>query len=135
MDTNLPVVHVRHKTFCSMLFAVCIMALFSNAVWAEKINLNSADAEALEYIPGIGPAKAERIIAERTASNGFKSVDDLLAVPGIGEKTLDVILQHAAINSGVSTLTEEMRGNPPTMSRNNNASAPKDETDPASTSG
>jgi len=52
------------------------------------VNINTADAVALESLPGIGPALASRIIAWREANGGFRSVDELLAVSGIGEKTL-----------------------------------------------
>lgn len=53
------------------------------------VNLNTADAAALETLPGIGPALASRIIAWREANGGFRAVDELLAVSGIGQKTLD----------------------------------------------
>lgn len=52
------------------------------------VNLNTADAAALETLPRIGPALAARIIAWRDGNGGFTSVDDLLAVPGIGDKML-----------------------------------------------
>jgi len=52
------------------------------------VNLNTADAIALESLPGIGPALASRIIAWREQNGGFRAVDELLAVSGIGEKTL-----------------------------------------------
>lgn len=55
----------------------------------DRIDLNSADGSALETLPRIGPALAERIIAWREENGRFQSVDDLLAVPGIGEKLLD----------------------------------------------
>jgi competence protein ComEA len=54
-----------------------------------RIDLNTADHVALESLPRIGPALAERIIAWREENGRFQSVDDLLAVPGIGEKLLD----------------------------------------------
>ncbi|MEU4015556.1 ComEA family DNA-binding protein [Microbacterium sp. NPDC028030] len=54
----------------------------------DRVDLNSADQEALETLPRIGPALAERIIAWREDNGRFRSVDDLLAVPGIGEKLL-----------------------------------------------
>lgn len=92
--------------------AVCLVLAASSNALAEKINLNTADAEALEYIPGIGPAKAREIIALRSAGDGFKSIDDLLEVPGIGAKTLEVIRQHGSVDSGVATLTDQMRQNP-----------------------
>lgn len=53
------------------------------------IDLNSADQTALETLPRIGPALAERIIQWRDDNGRFASVDDLLAVPGIGEKLLE----------------------------------------------
>lgn len=52
------------------------------------IDLNTADQTALETLPRIGPALAQRIIDWRETNGRFGSVDDLLAVPGIGEKLL-----------------------------------------------
>ena len=48
------------------------------------INLNSATAEQLDSLPGIGPSTAQKIIAYRTEHGGFRRVDDLMEVPGIG---------------------------------------------------
>jgi competence protein ComEA len=54
---------------------------------AGLINLNRATAAELEELPGIGPVLAERIMAFREANGGFRSVEDLQRVSGIGEKT------------------------------------------------
>lgn len=54
----------------------------------DLVDINTADQAALETLPRIGPALAERIIAWREENGRFQSVDDLLAVPGIGEKLL-----------------------------------------------
>ncbi len=56
-----------------------------------RVNLNTADAAALDTLPRIGPALAERIIEWRESNGRFTSVEDLLAVPGIGEKMLDAL--------------------------------------------
>lgn len=52
------------------------------------VNLNLATAEQLEELPGVGPSLAGAIVAERDRRGGFRSVDDLLSVRGIGEKRL-----------------------------------------------
>lgn len=50
----------------------------------DRIGLNSADAAALELLPGIGPKKAAAIIAYREENGGFASIDEVLEVKGIG---------------------------------------------------
>ena len=52
------------------------------------VDLNSADAAALETLPGVGPATSAAILDWRRQNGAFRSVDDLLGVSGIGEKTL-----------------------------------------------
>ncbi|WP_307806948.1 ComEA family DNA-binding protein [Naasia sp. SYSU D00057] len=53
-----------------------------------RVDLNTATAEQLDTLPGIGPALAARILAWREEHGGFASADDLLEVPGLGEKTV-----------------------------------------------
>jgi competence protein ComEA len=55
------------------------------------VNLNSADADALDALPGIGPATAAAIIEHRGKVGAFTSVDQLLDVPGIGEAKLEAL--------------------------------------------
>ncbi|MBE6990608.1 MAG: helix-hairpin-helix domain-containing protein [Ruminococcaceae bacterium] len=77
------------------------------------IDLNTADAETLQQLPGIGPTLAERIIAEREANGPFVSVDELTRVSGIGEKTVEAIRPYAAAgetgpeNTGGETRRED----------------------------
>jgi len=56
-----------------------------------RVNLNTADAAALDTLPGIGPATAAKILAWRERNGRFTSVEDLLDVGGIGEAKLDAI--------------------------------------------
>jgi competence protein ComEA len=55
------------------------------------VNLNSATAEELGTLDGVGPATAEKIIAYRTEHGGFSAVDELDQVPGIGAKRLEAL--------------------------------------------
>jgi competence protein ComEA len=51
------------------------------------VDLNTADAALLDTLPGVGPATAQRILDWRETNGGFTSIEDLLSVSGIGEKT------------------------------------------------
>ena len=57
----------------------------------NPVDLNRATLNDLEKLPGVGPKMAERIVAYRAENGGFKSVDDLDNVRGIGEKKLAVL--------------------------------------------
>lgn len=61
------------------------------------VDLNTADAAALDTLPRVGPALAERIIAWRSENGRFTSVDDLLAVSGIGEKMLEALRDRVRV--------------------------------------
>ena len=61
------------------------------------INLNTADAVALDALPGIGPAIAGRIIDWREAHGAFAAVDDLLEVSGIGPAVLAKIRDQVTV--------------------------------------
>ena len=56
---------------------------------AGPININTADATALDTLPGVGPSTAAKIIADRQANGPFSSTDDLGRVTGIGPKKLE----------------------------------------------
>jgi len=53
----------------------------------KPLNLNTADLKTLQTLPGVGPALAQRIVEYREKHGGFKKIEDLMNVQGIGEKT------------------------------------------------
>lgn len=63
----------------------------------SKININSADSQRLQDVPGVGPATAEKIIRYREENGFFSSVEDLLNVSGIGEKTLENMREYITV--------------------------------------
>jgi competence protein ComEA len=61
------------------------------------VNLNSATAEQLDTLPGIGPVTAQAILTWRTENGRFTSVDELLEVSGIGDATLADIAPYVYV--------------------------------------
>lgn len=61
------------------------------------LDINQADSETLQALPGIGEVLAGRIIAYRDENGPFSSPDQLMNVEGIGEKRLEAILDYITI--------------------------------------
>ncbi|HET8969442.1 MAG TPA: helix-hairpin-helix domain-containing protein, partial [Candidatus Nanopelagicales bacterium] len=61
------------------------------------VNLNTADAAALDTLPGVGPATARAIIDHRTRNGPFENVDQLLEVKGIGPAKLADLRPHVTV--------------------------------------
>lgn len=74
---------------------------------AEVVNINKADTAAMqEHLTGIGPVKSKAIVDYRKQNGDFKSLDDLLKVPGIGPTTLDKIRGSLSTTRGVTRASE-----------------------------
>ncbi len=61
------------------------------------ININTADIETLTQLKGIGEKKAEKIIEYRNQNNGFKCIEEIMEVSGIGEKTFENIKNEICV--------------------------------------
>jgi competence protein ComEA len=70
------------------------------------VNINTATAEQLSMLPGIGPAKAQRIVESRSRQGPFQRTRDLRRVRGIGFKTFKKLEPYLAVK-GDTTLTVE----------------------------
>lgn len=71
------------------LVLMLIMSLGVSNIWAAKVDVNSANAEAIAAaLQGIGLKKAQAIVADREKNGAFKSIEDLGRVKGIGDKTI-----------------------------------------------
>ena len=71
------------------LYAAALITI-ACGVSAEPVDINNDSAERLaENIVGVGPVIANRIVAYREQNGAFESLDELLEVPGVGEKVLE----------------------------------------------
>ena len=70
------------------------------------VNVNTASAAELEMLPGIGASRAKAVIEAREAKGGFKSLDDLLAVKGIGEASLAKLRPHLTLEGKTTAKSE-----------------------------
>ncbi len=75
---------------------------------AGVVNVNTAGLTELQLLPRIGPALAGRIVEFREANGPFKSTDELVAVKGIGERSLANLKPYVAVK-GETTLKTKVR--------------------------
>ena len=69
---------------------------------SAKVNINSASVEQLVTLPGVGEKLAGRIVEYRQKSGGFKSAQELLNVQGIGEKNFNKIQGYLTVGDGAA---------------------------------
>jgi competence protein ComEA len=98
----------RTRALLSALVLGLVLATASAPVLAAPklsgvVNVNTASPAQLSLLPGIGDARAREIVAARTKQGGFKRVEDLLAIKGIGEASLAKLRPYVALQ-GESTL-------------------------------
>lgn len=85
------------------LLVVLFAAFCSFNVIASPVNINTADAKTIgEALSGIGLKKAEAIVKYREEKGPFKTVEDLVNVAGIGEKTVEKIKNDVLLDDAVA---------------------------------
>ncbi len=99
----------------TMVFLATMLAVLGTGWTAEPptasqgvVNVNTATVEQLQLLPRVGPALAGRIVEFREANGPFESIDELVAVRGIGEKSLEKLRPHVTVK-GPTTLEEKIR--------------------------
>jgi comEA protein len=86
------------------LFLLTLCFVFAAMAGAAKkpplkpININTANSEELQQVPGIGPVTADKILQMRKSYGAFKSVDDLLSIKGLGKKRLEKMRKYLTVN-------------------------------------
>jgi comEA protein len=99
----------RRITIRFLLFFLFLGLIFSASVDAGKkkppaqpVNINTANSEQLQQVPGIGPATADKILKMRKSYGPFKSVDDLLAIRGLGAKRLEKMRKYLTVGKAAA---------------------------------
>lgn len=83
--------------FSLLLFLSATLSANKKKPPAKPVNINTATSEELQQVPGIGPATAQKILQMRKSYGPFKSVDDLLAIRGLGQKRLDKMRKYLTV--------------------------------------
>jgi competence protein ComEA len=108
------------RSLCLRVFlCLCLILFFSAAASSAKkkpplkpVNINTATSDELQQVPGIGPATAQKILQMRKSYGPFKSVDDLLAIRGLGQKRLDKMRKYLTVGKAVAPNTAPSAANP-----------------------
>jgi competence protein ComEA len=98
-----------------VFIALFISLFLALPAWAG-ININTASAEELTSLPGIGPSKAAAIVDHRRQNGPFASVDQIVSVSGIGAKTLASIRSQIEVGDGRTVEVGAVPGAPPAPS-------------------
>jgi comEA protein len=92
---------------------------------AKPVNINTATSEELQQVPGIGPATADKILQMRKSYGAFKSVDDLLAIRGLGPKRLEKMRKYLTVGKPAAPKSNALqRATPDKQPRTNPESPP-----------
>ena len=89
----------------------------ATASGARRVNVNTASADELDTVPGIGPALAGRIIAYRERNGPFRSVDDLQNVRGIGPRSIERMAPAVTVSTTIVSGGGVARGAAPEITR------------------
>lgn len=91
---------MKRKKWILVLTAVLFLVFCAGVpAWSqEKVNINTATAEQLIQLKGIGPKTAEKIIEYREANGLFKAPEDIVKVPGVGQKVFESNQEFIAVS-------------------------------------
>lgn len=81
----------------ALLMQTGVVVAATKAAPAGKVDLNKATVEQLTTLPGIGPAIAARIVQHREKQGAFGSVEELMNVRGIGEKSFEKLRPYVTV--------------------------------------
>ena len=110
MNRTNPITRAGARAFFVILLGACVssgaslvslapvaMAAPARPALTGVVNINTASADELQLLPGVGKSRAAAIVKLRKDRGGFKHVDDLTLVGGIGDTMLDAMRPHVTL--------------------------------------
>jgi competence protein ComEA len=98
------------KAWLALLLALALGAAVRPVLAAGGlsgvVNVNTASAEELQLLPGVGESRARAIVEARKTRGGFKSVEELVEVKGIGSSLLEQIRPYLVVNGKTTAQAE-----------------------------
>jgi competence protein ComEA len=102
---------MQHRRILPVILVALAATVVAGAADSSQpsgvVNINTASSEELQMLPRVGPALAGRIIEFRQANGPFQTIDEILAVKGIGESSFEK-LEPWIVTSGATTLSDKV---------------------------
>ena len=89
--------------------AILLIAAAAAVASDGVVNINTAAESQLMLLPRVGPSLAKKIVEYRQANGEFKAADELVLVPGIGDRTYELMAPFITVK-GDTTLKEKAKG-------------------------
>ena len=87
------------RSLAGLLTVLLLLGSQASLAENQQVDINTASVSELTALNGIGNVKAQAIVEYREKNGGFKTVDELKAVRGIGDKTLEQLRPHVTVGA------------------------------------
>lgn len=98
--------NIKNLVLTALILTLSLTAT-AFAASGPVVNINTADASELAYLPRVGPALSQRIVEFREENGKFASPEDLMLVRGIGERTFE-LMEPWVVTGGETTLDQKV---------------------------
>ncbi len=112
LTSNEKETHMKTRTALVLILVAAVTLTIVGSVESAQptgvVNINTATLDQLQMLPRVGPALAGRIVDFREANGEFRTVDEIVAIKGIGERSFEN-LEPFIVTSGATTLADKVK--------------------------